>query len=80
MIMSSPGDPIWLREGVLVSQHIPNFGLPIGIILSKPCRGIFLERKIINSRTYVKAYVDNIGERYVEEDEVLELNGDKNAG
>ena len=73
MIMSLPGDPIWLREGVLISNDIPTFGIPIGTILHKPCRGIFLERKIINSRNYIKAYVDNIGERYIEEDEVIEL-------
>jgi len=73
MIMSSPGDPIWLREGVLISRDVPNFGIPIGSILDKPCRGIFLERKIINSRTYIRAYVDNVGERYIDEDEVLEM-------
>lgn len=73
MIMSLPGDPIWLREGVLVSHDVSCIGLPIGIILDKPCRGIFLERKTVNSKTYVKAYVDNVGERYIDEDEVLEL-------
>lgn len=73
MIVSLPGDPIWLREGVLVSHDIPARGIPIGIILDKPCRGIFLERKTINSKSYVKAYVDNVGERYIDEDEVLEL-------
>lgn len=74
MITSSPGDPIWLREGVFIIKEIYNInGLPSGIFLNKPCRGIFLERKMINSRNYIKAYVDDIGERFVEEDEVLEL-------
>lgn len=79
--MSLPGDPIWLREGILVANEIPQHGIPVGIILHKPCRGIFLERKTINSRSYIKAYVDNVGERYVEEEEVLELksNGVLNA-
>ena len=73
MILSLPGEPIWLREGVMVSCNIPVNGLPIGIILDKPCRGIFLERKTINSTWYIKAYVDNLGERFINEDEVLEL-------
>lgn len=73
MLTSLPGDPIWLREGVLVSNDVPAFGIPIGIILDKPCRGIFLERKIINSRSYIRAYVDNVGERLIEEDEVIQL-------
>lgn len=73
MIISLPGDPIWLREGILVAKEIPIYGIPIGIVLNKPCRGIFLERKIINSKNYIKAYVDNVGERYIEEDEVIEL-------
>lgn len=75
MIMSFPGDPIWLREGILMTRELPQLGLPIGVILDKPCRGIFLEKKIINSKTYVKAYVDNFGERYIEETEVLEMVG-----
>ena len=75
MIMSLPGDPIWLREGILVIGEVqpPTGGLPVGFILDKPCRGIFLERKTINSKSYIKAYVDSIGERYIEENEVLEL-------
>jgi len=73
MIASLPGDPIWLREGVLITNDIPLQGIPVGIVLHKPCRGIFLERKIINSRSYIKAYVDNVGERYIEEDEVIDL-------
>lgn len=74
MIISLPGDPIWLREGILVAHDLPQHGIPVGIILHKPCRGIFLERKTINSKSYIKAYVDSIGERYIEEDEVIELN------
>lgn len=74
MIASLPGDPIWLREGVFVIKELYNTqGIPSGTFLNKPCRGIFLERKIFNSRNYIKAYVDDIGERLVEEDEVLEL-------
>lgn len=75
MIASLPGDPIWLREGVfLIKELYNNHGIPSGIFLNKPCRGIFLERKTINSRSYIKAYVDNMGERLVEEDEVIELS------
>jgi len=73
MIISLPGDPIWLREGILVANEVPQYGIPVGIILNKPCRGIFLERKTINSKSYIKAYVDNVGERYIEENEVIEL-------
>jgi len=73
MITSQPGDPIWIREGVFVANEVCSVGLPIGTILNKPKRGIFLERKVINSRTYIKTYIDSIGERFVEESEVLEL-------
>lgn len=74
MIISLPGDPIWLREGVfIIKEMYSDNGIPSGIFLNKPCRGIFLERKIINSRNYIKAYVDNLGERFVEEDEVIDL-------
>jgi hypothetical protein len=74
MIASLPGDPIWLREGTLImSNPESTIGIPVGIILNKPCRGIFLERRIVNSTTYVKAYVDDVGERYIEENEVMEL-------
>jgi len=73
MISSQPGDPIWIREGVFIANEVCNTGLPVGTILNKPKRGIFLERKIINSKTYIKAYIDSIGERLVEECEVLEL-------
>jgi hypothetical protein len=79
MITSLPGDPIWIREGVLVSKEVSKDGLSIGIILTKPRRAIFLDRKTVNDRKYVQAYIDDVGERFVEEDEVLELNGDKNA-
>lgn len=74
MIASLPGDPIWLREGVFIAKEISdNLGIPKGIFLNKPCRGIFLERKIVNSKNYIKAYVDDVGERYVDEEEVIEL-------
>jgi hypothetical protein len=73
MITSQPGDPIWIREGVFIANEVCNTGLPVGTILKKPKRGIFLERKIINSRIYIKTYIDSIGERFVEESEVLEL-------
>lgn len=80
MITSLPGDPIWIREGVLVAKEVSTDGLSIGTILTRPRRGIFLDRKTVNDRKYVQAYIDDVGERFVEEDEVLELNGDKNAG
>lgn len=80
MIASLPGDPIWIREGVLVSKDVSNSGISIGTILTKPKRAIFLDRKTVNDRKYVQAYIDDMGERFVEEDEVLELNGDKNVG
>lgn len=80
MLTSLPGDPIWIREGVLVAKEVSTDGLSIGTILTKPRRAIFLDRKTVNDRKYVQAYIDDVGERYVEEDEVLELNGDKNAG
>ena len=79
MLTSMPGDPIWIREGVLVSKEVSNAGLSIGTILNKPRRAIFLQRRTINDRKYIQAYIDDIGERFIEEDEVLELNGDKNA-
>lgn len=77
-----PGDPLWIREGVLVSMEmeISTAGMIVGTFLSKPRRAIFLNRKTINNRKYVQAYIDDIGERFIEEDEVLELNGDKNVG
>ena len=56
MISSQPGDPIWIREGVFIANEVCNTGLPVGTILKKPKRGIFLERKVINSRTYIKTY------------------------
>jgi hypothetical protein len=73
MIASSPGDPIWLREGILVISEPQTSGIPLGVVLNKPCRGIFLERKTFNSIAYIKAYVDDVGERYIQEDEVLDL-------
>lgn len=79
MLTSMPGDPIWIREGVLVAKEVSSAGLSIGTILNKPRRGIFLDRKTVNDRKYVQAYIDDMGERFVEEDQVLELNGDKNA-
>lgn len=82
MIASLPGDPIWIREGVLVSKEVPSAGMCVGTILNKPRRAIFLDRKIINDRKYVQAYIDELGERFVEEEEVLELSskGEKNVG
>ena len=53
--------------------------MTIGTILKKTLRAIFLNRKTINDRKYIQAYIDNIGERFIEEDEVLELNGEKNV-
>jgi len=79
MIASIPGDPIWIREGVMVAREVSTDGMTIGTILKKPLRAIFLNRKTINDRKYIQAYIDNIGERFIEEDEVLELNGEKNV-
>ena len=45
MITSLPGDPIWIREGVLVAKEVSTDGLSIGTILTKPRRAIFLDRK-----------------------------------
>ncbi len=78
MIASLPGDPIWLREGILVISDACQPGIPVGTILHKPCRGIFIERKTINSKNYVKAYVDDVGERYIEETEIIELTRGNN--
>lgn len=81
MITSVPGDPIWLRAGVLLITNMsdPN-GLPIGKILRTPRRGIFLDRKLVRDKFYIKAYVEDIGERLIEEDEVQEfMNGDSNV-
>jgi hypothetical protein len=76
-----PGDPIWIREGVLVAKEIPSIGISVGTILNKPRRAILLDRKTINDKKYIQAYIDDMGERFIEEDEVLELNsnGDKNV-
>lgn len=75
MISSAPGDPIWLREGVFVIKQIGNEnGIPVGTFLTSPHRGIYLDRKMYLSKSYIKAYVENIGERLIEEEEVLELN------
>jgi hypothetical protein len=63
----------------MVSREISTDGMTIGTILKKPLRAIFLNRKTINDRKYIQAYIDNIGERFIEEDEVLELNGEKNV-
>jgi hypothetical protein len=73
MITCQPGDPIWIREGVFIANEVCNTGLPIGTTLKRPQRGIFLERKVINSRIYIKNYIDSVGERFVEESVVLEL-------
>lgn len=79
MIAAIPGEPIWLREGVFVIKDLyTDSGIPCGIFLNKPCRGIFLERKTIKSKTYIKAYVDNVGERLIEEDEVFDMNKEEN--
>lgn len=75
MISSIPGDPIWLREGVFVIRQISNDnGIPVGTFLTVPHRAIFLDRKTHLSKCYVKAYVENLGERLIEEEEVLEYS------
>jgi hypothetical protein len=75
MIMATVGEPIWLREGVFVIKTLSetNSGLPVGTFLSKPSRGIFLDRKTYLSKAYIKAYVENLGERFIDEDEVQDM-------
>jgi len=74
--MSLSGDPIWLRQGLFLIKEINiSQGIPLGSFLSKPCFGIFLERQTINSRNYIKTYVDSIGERYIDEEEIIDLIG-----
>lgn len=70
---SQPGDAIWLREGIFIAKEIPDSGIPIGVYLNKPKCAIFLERHTINSVTYIRTYIDNIGERLIEESEILSL-------
>ena len=58
MIAATPGDAIWLREGVFLIKDLyseKGHGIPAGTFLNKPCRGIFLERKTIKSKSYIKA-------------------------
>ena len=77
MIAATPGDAIWLREGVFLIKDLyseKGHGIPAGTFLNKPCRGIFLERKTIKSKSYIKAYVDDVGERLIEEDDVIDMN------
>lgn len=73
MLACEPGEAIWLREGILLIKEfsIEPSGMPVGSFLKKPCRGIFLDRKVVKSKMYIKAYVDSVGERYIEESEVL---------
>jgi hypothetical protein len=73
MIPSQPGDALWIREGVFVASEINKTGLPIGIYLKNPKYGIFLERQIINDIPYIKTYINNIGERFVEEKDIFEM-------
>jgi hypothetical protein len=73
VIISQPGDPIWLREGVFIISSIVDSGIPVGTTLDKPKRGLFIERQTIHGRDYIKAYIDGIGERLIQEIEVLEL-------
>ena len=75
MIVATTGEPIWLREGILLIKNLSdsNNGMLIGSFLSKPSRGIFLDRKIYYSKAYIKAYVENVGERYIIEDDVQDM-------
>jgi hypothetical protein len=73
MAYSSPGDLLWIREGVFVAREIKTNGLPIGSVLQKPRYGIFLERQIINDISYVRTYIENVGERLIEEKDILEM-------
>ena len=74
MISTIPGDPIWLRQGVLLfEQNSDKNNIYSGKYLTKPCVAIFLERKNIESKQYVEAYIANRGRILIKEEECLEL-------
>ena len=78
MIATIPGDPIWLRQGVLLFEQINDKNnIYSGKYLTKPCVAIFLDRKDIESKWYVEAYIANRGRILIKEEECLELKNTK---
>lgn len=76
MIIAGPGDPIWIPEGSFMSKDLESSieeGLPIGWVTTKPFRAILIEKIHYNHDTYVKAYVDGIGERILRETSVRDM-------
>lgn len=73
MLSSGIGEPLWIRSGVCVYDNVYTKGLPVGVVLNAPLRAIFLERVVINSNKFVKAYVDGLGEKIILESDVIEL-------
>lgn len=73
MISAGIGEPLWIRSGVCVYDNIYTKGLPVGVILNSPLRAILLERVVVNSRNFIKAYVDGLGEKIILESDVIEL-------
>lgn len=74
MIAASPGDPIWIPEGSFMTKDVGSTdGLPIGWVTTKPFRAILIEKIHYNHDTYVKAYVDGIGERILREASVMDM-------
>lgn len=76
MILAGPGDPIWIPEGcfmVKTEADVCDDGLPFGSVALKPFRGILIERIRFHNDTYVKAYVDGIGERLIKETSIMDM-------
>lgn len=74
MIVATPGDPIWIPEGSFMTKELESgTGLPIGWVSTKPLRAILIEKIHYDHDTYVKAYVDGIGERILRETAVRDM-------
>jgi hypothetical protein len=74
MLAALPGEPIWLRQGVFLIKKTHDIADFLnGKFLYKPCIGIFLERKVIKSKTYVEAYVDDHGIILINEEDVIDM-------
>lgn len=73
MLSSAVGEPLWIRSGVCVYDDVYSKGLPVGVVLNTPLRAILLERVIVNSNKFIKAYVDGLGEKIILESDVIEL-------
>lgn len=68
-----PGDAVWIRQGVFLIKSIEDSNVPIGSVIKIPKHGIFIDRVVINDKCYIKAYIHTIGERLIEENEILDL-------